>query len=144
MFNFTLQDDNPQSISEKLLNSYIKDNIIIYHGELSDVRALICMCSVFVLPSTHREGVPHAALESMSMGRPVIVTESIGCKEVVIDGVNGFSIKRNDINDLVNKMLWFINHPCDIKIMGKKSREYCEERFDVQKVNLDICNTMHL
>lgn len=52
---------------------------------------LVEKASVFVLPS-YREGVPRSTQEAMAMGRPVITTDVPGCRETVIDGVNGFLI----------------------------------------------------
>ena len=137
-------DENPTCIAKDELEQYISRGDILYHGKVNDVRPYIKMASVFVLPSYHREGVPHATLEAMAMGRPVLTTNAIGCRETVKDGINGFLVPPKDIAALEQKMLWFIEHRDRIEPMGAESRRYCAEKFDVKRVNNIILNTMGL
>jgi glycosyltransferase involved in cell wall biosynthesis len=137
-------DENPTCIAKDELEQYISCGDILYHGKVNDVRPYIKMASVFVLPSYHREGVPHAALEAMAMGRPVLTTNAIGCRETVKDGINGFMVPPKDTDALEQKMLWFIENSERIGPMGAESRRYCAEKFDVKRVNHIILNTMSL
>ncbi|TEB14257.1 N,N'-diacetylbacillosaminyl-diphospho-undecaprenol alpha-1,3-N-acetylgalactosaminyltransferase [Pelotomaculum sp. FP] len=101
------------------------DHPIIYYQE----------CRVFVLPSYYREGVPRTNLEAMATGRPIITTDSPGCRETVENGVNGFLIPPRDADALAEKMIWMIEHPSETERMGKESRRIAEEKFDVNEVN---------
>ena len=92
----------------------------------------------FVLPSYYREGLPRTNLEACACGNPIITTDSVGCREAVKDGVNGFLIEPNNLEALTNAMEFFINNPDKIKIMGIASRKYAEERFDVKLINNDL------
>ena len=67
------------------------------------------------------------------MGRPIISTDSIGCRDTVIDGVNGFLIPIQNEECLINKMEFFIKNKDQIIKMGKASRTLAEERFDERK-----------
>ena len=60
-------DLNPNSVSQRELDSWVIEDAISYYGQLSDVRPAIAESSVFVLPS-YREGTPRSVLEAMSMG----------------------------------------------------------------------------
>ena len=82
-------DENPNSISQAELNGWVAANTLIAHGQQPDVKPYIADCSVYVLPS-YREGTPRTVLEAMSIGRAIITTDAPGCRETVIDGVNGF------------------------------------------------------
>ena len=87
--------------------------------------------------------MPRSTLEAMSMGRPVITTDASGCKETVKEGINGFIVPVNNVDKLVEKMIWFIEHSDRLEAMGIASRRMVEEKFDVRKVNsamLDIIN----
>jgi len=143
-------DDNPDSISQRELNYYVKEGIIQYLGEVSDMPFVLKNCSVFVLPSFYREGIPHVILEAMSVGRAVITTDSPGCRETVRrtddtgKGKNGFLIPVKDSQILAEKMIWMIEHTDRVKEMGKESRRYAEERFDVEMVNKVMLETMGL
>ncbi len=135
-------DTNPSALTIKELQPYI-DEGIEYYGEQEDVRPFLEMCSVYVLPS-YREGTPKTNLEAMACGRAVITTDVPGCRETVIDGNNGFLIPVQNVDSLVEKMQFFIDHPNEASKMGLNGRRMAEELFDVQKVNETICSTMEL
>lgn len=136
-------DSNPTALKPEELKPYIDERIIDYVGRQQDVRPYIAQSTVFVLPSYH-EGTPNAVLESMAMGRPIITTDAPGCRETVIDGVNGFLIPIKDSIKLAEKMIWFIENREQIEKMGKESRKICEDKFDVNIVNEVILDTMKL
>lgn len=141
-------DPNPDGIKQEELDSYINDGTIEFLGYVNDMPRALSECTVFVLPSYYREGVPHAILEAMSIGRPVISTKSPGCKETVrgLDdkgkGLNGFLIDPKNSQQLADAMCWMIDHPDEVKRMGIESRKYAEDRFDVEKVNKAMMETM--
>lgn len=134
-------DSNPSALKPEELQPLVDSGIIEYFGEQRDVRPYISQCSIYVLPSYH-EGTPKTVLESMAMGRAIITTDAPGCKETVVDGVNGYLTKVKDANDVAVKMKMLIEHPETVAIMGRKSREMACELFDVKKVNDMILRAM--
>jgi glycosyltransferase involved in cell wall biosynthesis len=116
---------------------------IDYKGSTMDVRSYIKDAHVYVLPSYH-EGIPRSTLEAMSMGRAIITTDATGCKETVENGINGFKVPVGSIDDLAEKMIWFIEHPEQIELMGIESRRMVVEKFDVHKVNEKMLDIMNL
>lgn len=130
------------SIGPEELKKYTDSGIIEHFGETENVPPYYGKCSVYVLPS-YREGTPRTILEAMATARPIITTDAPGCRETVKDGENGFLVPVKDAKALSDKMLWFVEHPEKIEKMGKKSLEYCLEKFEVGKVNSDMikyCN----
>ncbi|SEB42284.1 glycosyltransferase family 4 protein [Pseudomonas marginalis] len=127
-------DDNPDAISEQELQGWIAEGTLEYHGKLSDVRPVIAASSVYVLPS-YREGTPRTVLEAMSMGRAIITTDAPGCRETVIEGLNGFMVTVQSVDELVNAMSKFVQCPQRIVSMGAASRKLAEDKYDVNKVN---------
>ena len=71
----------------------------------------------------------------MAMARPVITTDAPGCRETVLDGVNGFLVPPRNAQALAQKMCVFIEQPELIASMGQASRRLAQERFDVHQVN---------
>ncbi len=116
---------------------------IEYLGKQEDVRLALSDASVYVLPS-YREGTPRSTLEAMAMGRPIITTDTPGCRETVVDGVNGFLVLVKNSDALYEAMLRFIHAPSLIAKMGQESLQIVREKFDVNKVNQDMMRIMGL
>lgn len=135
--------NNPTAIQESELRDWQESGVVEYLGETKDVRPFIAGSSIFVLPS-YREGTPRTVLEAMAMGRPIITTDAPGCRETVIEGENGFMVQVKDSHALARAMERFIVQPEIIGVMGKRSREIAEEKYDVNKVNGVILSTMGL
>ena len=137
-------DSNPLSLSKNELDNLIDDDSVEYLGVTDDVRDYIGNASVFVLPSYYREGVPRSIQEAMAMGRTIITTDWIGCKETVVDGYNGYLVKPKEICDIEEKMEILIKDPELIQEMGKNSLEYCKEKFDINLVNKQMLEFIDL
>ena len=131
------------SLSQEDLDTYINKGVIEHFGETDTVADYYKQCSVYVLPS-YREGTPRTVLEAMSMGRPIITTDAPGCRETVIDGKTGFLVPIQNGQAVAEKMIEFIEHPELVEQMGKNSNEYCRNKFDVIKVNNDMCKYLKI
>lgn len=136
--------ENPYGLSQSELDKLIASKLIEYPGYVNNVSEHVAESAVFVLPSYYREGVPRSTQEAMAIGRPVITTDVPGCRDTVIDGVNGFLIPKWDVNALVEKMCFFIENPDQINIMGKESYKIACEKFDVHKVNKKLFEIMEI
>jgi len=137
-------DNNPSAISEQDLKSWIEEGIVEYLGYLKNVKPAIEDSSVYVLPSYYPEGTPHSVLEAMAMGRPIITTDTPGCRETVVDGKNGFLVPAKEVTSLVKAIEKFIQKPVKIEAMGKASRQIADDKYDVHKVNSVILKAMDL
>ena len=137
-------DSNPDCLSADELSRWQEERILIWDGEVTDVRPHIAACHVYVLPSYYREGTPRSVLEAMAMGRPIITTDAPGCRETVTEGENGFLVPPRAVDALVEVMEHFILHPELIAPMGLRSREIAESKFDVHKVNAQMLREMEL
>ncbi|MDC1387334.1 glycosyltransferase family 4 protein [Candidatus Thioglobus sp.] len=136
-------DTNPSAIQPRTIEKWVDAGHIQYEGEAEDVRPYIAKCSVFVLPS-YREGMPRSVLEAMSMGRAIITTDSPGCRDTVIENINGYLVPVKSINELSNAMISCLDNRNSLIKMGIKSRSMIEKDFDVQKVNNEILKAMEI
>ncbi|MGJ7460576.1 glycosyltransferase family 4 protein [Halomonas sp. MA07-2] len=134
-------DDNPDSIHQEELDTWIASGDVNYLGWLDDVRPAIYDASVYVLPS-YREGTPRTVLEAMAIGRPIITTDAPGCRETVVDGENGYLVPIKAVDELSQAMLRLIDEPSLIPRMGQRSREIAEDKYDVHKVNEVMLKSM--
>ncbi|MBK7762419.1 MAG: glycosyltransferase family 4 protein [Bacteroidetes bacterium] len=128
--------NNPSAIPANDLDAYHQKGIIDYIKGSDDMNALLHEMDVLVLPSYYREGVPRILLEGLSKGLPILTTNSVGCKETVEEGINGYKIPVRDIASLQNAMRQFIDMPFANRMaMGEASRKLAAEKFSVEKVN---------
>jgi glycosyltransferase involved in cell wall biosynthesis len=137
------EDPSPDGIPISEVNKWHSAGYIEYLGETTDVRPYLAHCHVFVLASYH-EGMPRTVLEAMATGRPILTTNVPGCKETAIDGENGFLVEKQNVDQLVEKMIWFIEHQDQWQVMADKSREMAVENFDVHVVNEQLLKIMKL
>lgn len=128
-------DQSPSSIKSEEIQELHKKGVIKYHGRVNNVPELLSQSDVFVLPTYYREGVPRSILEALSVGLPIITTDTPGCKETIIDNKNGILLRPNNQEELTMAMRSFLENPDQIGRMGLKSRELAENRFDVSIIN---------
>lgn len=134
---------NLGALQQTELNDLISSNIIHYPGHVNNVKDWIADSHVFVLPS-YREGVPRSTQEAMAIGRAIITTDVPGCRETVVDGINGFLVPRWNADVLAEKMIYFIQNPEQICIMGNESHKIAVEKFDADKVNRRLIQILGL
>lgn len=137
------EDPSPDGISLQELAKLNNDRAVDYFGATNDVRPYIEGCSIFVLPSYH-EGLPRTVLEAMATGRPILTTDVPGCRETVINGENGWLVEKANAEQLVEKMIWFIENSNEWQRMAEVSRAMVKDKFDVHKVNKELMNIMEL
>jgi len=135
------EDPSPDAILLSEVNSW--SDYVNYKGPTEDVRPHIKDSHVYVLPSYH-EGLPRSTLEAMSMGRPILTTNAVGCKETVEEGINGFMVSIGSTIQLAEKMIWYIENKHKIQGMGKESRRIVEGKFDVREVNKEMLRVLEI
>ena len=108
----------------------MREGVVEYLGEADDVRPFISAADCVVLPS-YREGTPRSLLEAASMAKPVIATNTPGCRDVVADGVSGFLCRVRDARDLADKMRRIAEMTGkEREAMGSAGREKMEREYD--------------
>lgn len=125
-----LDVENQTAVPRDAVAGWEREGIVEYLGHSDDVRPHIAAADCVVLPS-YREGTPRSLLEAAAMARPLITTDTAGCREVVDDGVNGWLCKVKDAADLADRMLRFAKaSPEQKQEMGRLSRSKVEREFD--------------
>ena len=129
-----IDSKNPSTIPASMIEEWHSMGIINYIGVSADVRKEIAIADCVVLPS-YREGTPRSLLEAAAMGKPLITTNSVGCREVVEHNYNGFLCNTYDHVDLANKMMQLMSLPhSKIQQMGQNSRKKVESQFSEEIV----------
>ncbi|WP_324288115.1 MULTISPECIES: glycosyltransferase family 4 protein [Pseudomonas] len=135
-------DVNPDSIRREEILGWSEEGSVRWVGWVRDVRGWLNESSVLVLPSYYREGIPRCIQEAMALGRPVITTDWVGCRESIVDGVNGFLVPIRSPTALTQAMARFIHDPQLILRMGRESRRIAEARYDVREINRKVLASM--
>lgn len=123
--------DSPSAISKSTIDSWSKKGYVNYLGPVKDVKKYLSNVDCVVLPSYYAEGVPRSLLEAGAIGKIIITTDSVGCRDTVDDGVNGFLCAVRDVEDLIEKLEMVIKMSDADRIrMGLNSRRKMEKEFD--------------
>jgi glycosyltransferase involved in cell wall biosynthesis len=91
--------------------------------------------TLFVFPSQNRlEGFGLAPLEALASGRPVVVADMPGVREVLVEGEDGLLAQPLLPEDLAEKCLSLLNDPARVKAMGQKARENALNKYSISVV----------
>lgn len=120
------------------IQEYIADGSINYLGTTKDVRPYLENCLLLLLLSSYREGMPMSIMEAEAVGRAIITTDNVGCRDTVIDGYNGFLVAQKDYEAMAEKCIWAIENFGQVKEMGRNARKFAEENFDGKIINQQI------
>jgi glycosyltransferase involved in cell wall biosynthesis len=138
-----IDKDNPMSISVSTLKKWTDEGYITWDGHSNNMSEKLSSASVVCLPS-YREGLPKVLLEGAAIGRPLIATDVPGCREIIINNVNGILVKLKDVDSLYNAIkVLVLNSEMRFR-MGQESRVLIETKLSANIINtqtLDLYKT---
>lgn len=138
------ETENPEGLDQQDCERLSRDFDVEFVPGTDDVRPYLRECSVFVLPSYYREGLPRTILEAMSTGRAVITTDLPGCRDPITEGHNGFLVRPKDAACLAETMIRFAKEPELADAMGAAARQIAQSDYDVNLVNRILLEEMGL
>jgi glycosyltransferase involved in cell wall biosynthesis len=106
---------------------------VLFTGYRGDVRDLLALMDVFVLPSW-REGMPRSAIEAAAMGRAMVLTDIRGCREVARDGVEALLVPPRDADRLTVAIERLLEDAELRARLSAAARVRALERFDERAV----------
>ena len=130
---FLLVGDTDEGNSTCATEEFLQSGCVTWLGHRDDIAELTASCDIYVLPS-YREGLPVTLLEAASMSKPIVTTDTVGCRDVVEDGYNGFLVPIKDADSLAQKIEQLILDENLREQMGKRGRERVLKEFDVKMV----------
>ena len=130
-----VEPGKPAFVQLRDLEQWDREGVATYLGSATDVRPHLEQADCVVLPSYYPEGTPRSLLEAAAMGKPLITCDMPGCRDVVVDGENGYLVPPRNAEALAARMLDLLaRDPISLAAMGRRSREIAETRFDEQLV----------
>ena len=127
-----IKENNSEYIKFSELDPFKDD--IIWLGHREDIKKILSISDVFVLPTYYPEGVPRVLLEAASMGLPLIAAKNPGTNEIVIEEYNGFLIMPKNVEILVEKISLLAKEKDLRKKFSENSRKYVCENFDIKNI----------
>lgn len=126
-----LDVDNPSAVLSTEMDVWENEGIIHYLGTSDSVEKELSKMDCVVLPSFYREGVPKSLLEAGAMGKPIVTTDNVGCRETVNDGVNGYLCKPRSAESLIEKLQLIVKMQHEKRLdMGHESFKKIHKEFD--------------
>jgi glycosyltransferase involved in cell wall biosynthesis len=119
---------------KSILDEYKINGYIIYHGKVDDVRQYYKYAHAIIHPSFH-EGMSNVLLEAASSGRPIIASNIAGCREIIDEGLNGFTFEsknQESLNKIVEKFIKLSDQ--EKKQMGINGREKMIKDFNRKRI----------
>jgi glycosyltransferase involved in cell wall biosynthesis len=126
-------EDNKAGVPASYLNDWQDGNFVKWIGYQKNMVEVYQNSHIVVLPS-YREGIPKSLIEACAIGRAIITTNAIGCRECVDEGINGLKVPVKDAQSLANAIETLVNNPNRIVEMGKASRLKAKKEFDINFV----------
>ncbi len=120
--------ENPASIPTAQLKDWHNAGIIEWWGQQDDMPSIYSQAQVVCLPS-YREGLPKVLLEAGASGKPVVATDTIGCRNIIKNRENGLLVNARNSDDLANAINKLLDDPDLRKSMGARGREIVEKEY---------------
>lgn len=126
--------ENPASIPHAILAAWNAEGFVEWLGFSDNMSELLSLVHIVCLPSYYREGLPKFLLEGLAAGKPVVTTDTPGCRETVPHGENGFLVPPYDASALAEALEKLIQNPALRQSMGIISRELAVREFATERV----------
>jgi glycosyltransferase involved in cell wall biosynthesis len=122
--------NNDGYVDPTIIDKFCDDDVIEYVNFTDDVLSLLKSCHCVVLPTYYPEGTPKSLLEAGACGKAIITTNTSGCRDVVIDGENGFLCNIKSPEDLSKAMVNYLELTIDKKLsFSKRSHEHVRHNY---------------
>jgi glycosyltransferase involved in cell wall biosynthesis len=115
-----------------IIEKYNLRKFVAVYDFKEDISDYINAADVCLVPSIMKDPFPTTILEAMSVGKPVIATDTGGSVEMIIDGVTGFLIKPNDTKEFRNKLTFFLNNKNVLEEMGLRAKRIFDSEFRLE------------
>ncbi len=126
--------EHPTSIPAETLSAWNDEGTVSWVGFAESVPPLLAECHVACLPSYYREGVPKFLLEAMAAERPIVTTDTPGCRELVPEERSGVLVAPRRPEELADALSSLLCDPEARRAKGRAARVLVDERFALDKV----------
>lgn len=137
-----VDEGSPDNVPGSFFESKLRPNFQVLAFR-QDIKPLLAIADVVCLPSYYGEGVPTILLEAAAMGCPLVATDSVGCREVVEDGKNGYLVPVKDASAVAHAIESVLCAQDRRQEFGRYSRSKAEREFDEKLVNTEVWKRLY-
>jgi glycosyltransferase involved in cell wall biosynthesis len=127
-------NENPASVPATQLRAWKYEGVIEWWGWKEKMQDVYAQAAIVCLPSYYREGVPKTLIEAAACGRPIVTSDTPGCREVVRHGENGLLVPARDAGALAKALMDLLQSPNTRSEMGSCGRIIAEKEFSMDLI----------
>lgn len=120
---------NPAAVPEARIRGWVDEGVLKWLGHVDDMPALFATVDAVILPS-YREGLPKSLIEAGACALPLVTSDAPGCREVVMDGVDGLLVPVRDAAALAAAIARLQDDPALCERLGGAARAKALAEFD--------------
>lgn len=120
------------SVNKLIAELDLQENITLVPWLKREEMLSILEASLFFVSSSRYEGLPYAVLESLVLGKPCLLTNVDGNKDLVKNSYNGFLVKEN-YKEISSMIIELYTKPELLKLMSSNSKKLFLEKFSIDK-----------
>lgn len=115
------------------IREYNLDDEVIMIGHQIDIYPYAQLADIIALTS-EKEGLPRIIMEGMAFSKPVVATDVLGSRELVVNGENGILVEYRSVEELTNAFHELLSNDKLRVAYGEAGRKAVEENFTEEKV----------
>lgn len=125
---------NPAAVPKTQLERWQQSGVVEWWGQHTNMPMVFAQSSIVALPSAYGEGVPKVLIEAAACGRPIVTTDTPGCREIVRHDENGLLVPVRDVAALAEALRRLVEDAVLRWRMGARGREIAIAEFSVERV----------
>ena len=128
------EPSSPAAAPPETLEQWQAEGVVEWWGRRDDMPQVYAQAHIVCLPSSYGEGVPKVLIEAAACGRPLVTTDTPGCREIARHEQNGLLVPVHDTDALCAALQRLIASPDLRAQMGNRGREIAEAEFSLAQV----------
>lgn len=112
------------------INPYLNERVR-YKGHSKNIQQEI-INSTFVVHPSYREGFSRVLMESQACSRPVITSNVVGCRDVILPGKTGLLVEPGDMQGLKDAMKAVIQKQINLTQFSINAHKHATNNFTVE------------
>jgi glycosyltransferase involved in cell wall biosynthesis len=125
---------SPDAVPSEQLTAWQQEGVIEWWGKRDDMPAVFAQSHIVCFPSTYGEGVPKVLIEAAACARPIVTTDTPGCRDITRHWENGLLVPPHDFAALEEALRRLLQDPALRQSMGARGREIAESEFSLTQV----------